>query len=109
MPVFFALSRFQAGEATPSLETSSGRRSEAPSRAAQGETHDHGTVRGLSERRASEEIATAIAAATAVGAMVIGGPSASASCQTNPDVGDVCNAMDVVCRAKAGAYLEYCR
>lgn len=37
---------------------------------------------------------------------------ASASCQTNPDVGDVCKAIDVietaVCNTKPGQYVADC-
>ena len=50
------------------------------------------------------------AAVIAAGAMFIGAPTATAaSCQTNPDVGDICKVLDVACRTKPGGYLEYCR
>jgi hypothetical protein len=50
--------------------------------------------------------------AISLGSLVVASP-AQASCQTNPDVGDICKAIEVidnaVCRTKPGQYLPRCQ
>ncbi|MFP5298828.1 MAG: hypothetical protein ACLGHL_07570 [Actinomycetota bacterium] len=53
-----------------------------------------------------------LATAFAMGSMFVTAPPAGASCETNPDVGDFCKAIDVVeravCNTKPGQYLPEC-
>lgn len=48
---------------------------------------------------------TAIAAAT----LAVPAAPAHASCQTNPDVGDICKVLDALCNTTVGQkFLAYC-
>lgn len=43
------------------------------------------------------------------GALVLPAAPAHASCQTNPDVGDICKVVDVLCNTTVGQkFLAYC-
>ena len=46
-----------------------------------------------------------LALVTALGSLFVAAPAASASCQTNPDVGDICKVRDAVCNTKPGGYI----
>lgn len=54
-----------------------------------------------------------LVAGLAVGSSLIATAPASASCQTNPDIGDWCKVRDAVynsvCSTKPGGYLEQCQ
>lgn len=50
-----------------------------------------------------------VVAGIAAAALVTPAAPAHASCQTNPDVGDICKALEVVCNTTAGQkFLDYC-
>ena len=50
-----------------------------------------------------------LAGSLAAAALVAPAAPAQASCQTNPDVGDICKVIDVLCNTTVGQkYLDRC-
>lgn len=51
-----------------------------------------------------------LVASVAAAALVAPAAPAQASCQTNPDVGDICKVLDVLCNTTIGQkYIGYCQ